>query len=541
MILIASGAYLQGEFASEVGLLPPSFLPIGNKRLYEYQVEFMAVRDSAESDIYISIPVSYQLDQFDEKRLSELNTKIIKVPDGLSLGDSLLYCWNATGKHHDSLTLLHGDTLFMNAYFQGKDEISVHANRGFYKRATLGAGFRTLEKVHDSWSNDCDQVISGYFRFSSPLFFMKSLVESKSDFVQAIVRYHQEKRVSLTSEGDWLDFGHINSFYHSRTQMTTQRAFNELTITKRLVFKASKNKSKKIYAEGSWFSNLPLPLRIYTPALLDLKKGDEEFNAASYQVEYLYLPPLSDIFVFSRLAKGCWQTIFKAISEMLQDFKRYKPNNIEEEFLNQIDTLYLPKTLNRLKEFSEQSGFDIDCQKFTVESGESYTLIEIAHLSSEHIGLATKDDISILHGDLCFSNLLFDNRVEAVKCIDPRGMTPDGQLSLFGDRRYDLAKLYHSVIGLYDMIIAGRYVARVVSDNECKIEFSLSQTLHEEVTSCFRREILEKSGYKEKEILAITVHLFLSMLPLHADHPQRQRAFLSNALRLFNQLRDIKQ
>ena len=35
---------------------------------------------------------------------------------------------------------------------------------------------------------------------------------------------------------------------------------------------------------------------------------------------------------------------------------------------------------------------------------------------------------------------------------------------------------------------------------------------------------------------AIVVLLFLSMLPLHDDRPERQRAFLANALRLFRDL-----
>jgi hypothetical protein len=38
----------------------------------------------------------------------------------------------------------------------------------------------------------------------------------------------------------------------------------------------------------------------------------------------------------------------------------------------------------------------------------------------------------------------------------------------------------------------------------------------------------------DTEIIAIVVHLFLSMLPLHSDRPDRQRAFLANALRLFH-------
>jgi hypothetical protein len=39
-----------------------------------------------------------------------------------------------------------------------------------------------------------------------------------------------------------------------------------------------------------------------------------------------------------------------------------------------------------------------------------------------------------------------------------------------------------------------------------------------------------------QEVMAVTASLFLSMLPLHADRPKRQRALLANGLRLFQAL-----
>ncbi|QKI89780.1 hypothetical protein [Thiomicrorhabdus xiamenensis] len=538
MILIASGAYLQGEFASEVGLLPPSFLPIGNQRLYEYQVQLLKEWNESAEDLYLSVPSSYEIDVYDQGRLAALGVQVLEVPDGLSLSDSLLYCWNATAKHHNELTILHGDTLFINGVFNGGDAISVHPNRGFYKRATLGQEVRSLELVHDEWSNDCDQVVSGFFRFENPLFFMKSLVESRSDFVQAIVSYHQEYPVELITNGDWLDFGHINSFYHSRTRMTTQRAFNDLNIGLRSVSKTSKKRSKKIYAEGSWFANLPLPLRLYTPALLGLDMGGKGYRNANYQLEYLYQLPLSDLFVFSRIAKGCWQTIFNCLSSMLSDFSRFRPEEVEQTTLDEINSLYLPKTIDRLEEYARQSAFDIQAPVCFVGE-DAYSLVEVAKLSSNYIQPATERDVAIVHGDLCFSNILFDSRVEAVKCIDPRGITPSGKLSLYGDRRYDLAKLYHSVVGLYDLIIAGHFSLQKNKNMDFEISFSKNQKLHLEMIDSFREMVLKPQGYDEKEILGITVHLFLSMLPLHADRPERQQAFIANALRLFKLLREL--
>ena len=41
MILITSGAYIHQDLVSEIGLLPPSFLPLANRRLYEYQLKLL--------------------------------------------------------------------------------------------------------------------------------------------------------------------------------------------------------------------------------------------------------------------------------------------------------------------------------------------------------------------------------------------------------------------------------------------------------------------------------------------------------------------
>lgn len=36
--LIMSGGYIGTDMVAEFGMLPPAFLPVGNTRLYEYQI-----------------------------------------------------------------------------------------------------------------------------------------------------------------------------------------------------------------------------------------------------------------------------------------------------------------------------------------------------------------------------------------------------------------------------------------------------------------------------------------------------------------------
>jgi len=92
---------------------------------------------------------------------------------------------------------------------------------------------------------------------------------------------------------------------------------------------------------------------------------------------------------------------------------------------------------------------------------------------------------------------------------------------------------------LYDFIIAGRFNYQNESQAP-DLEIQQNVTGFSKIVNSFNDLVLKPSGYSEKEILAITIHLFLSMLPLHSDRPERQRAFIGNAIRLYKLLKEIK-
>jgi hypothetical protein len=517
LILIASAAYVDQDLSAEVGLIPPSFLPIGNKRLYEHQIAMFL---DEEDDIYLSLPASFVLDESDLARINELGANVLFVPDNISLGESILYSWNATGKSYANLKILHGDTLFLDSEIVANDFVSISVNNGAYQRAAVEYdGAFNLTQLEQRWVNDSCYVLSGLFGFKSPQFLMKCIIESKNDFVSSLVKYILNYPLNCRQLDKWLDFGHLNSFFSSRTTMTTQRVFNDLKITKRSVIKKSQD-ILKMQAESHWFECLPGSLHIYLPALLQPYR--EQDNNASYAIEYLYLLPLSDLFVFGNHSMVTWKQIFSSANEILNEFKLARGSINETVDASSFEQLYLTKTLQRLDEYRVQSDLEIE------------ELLFIVKQSSEYISAATDAFCSIVHGDFCFSNLLYDSRTQSLKLIDPRGFDANKNLTVLGDRRYDLAKLFHSAIGCYDLIIAGRYFIK-----DDAIEFYDRDRL-ERVERAFD-EVFCKEGslISKHELIAINVHLFLSMLPLHHDRPERQLAMVLNAKRLFNKLNSM--
>ena len=139
-----------------------------------------------------------------------------------------------------------------------------------------------------------------------------------------------------------------------------------------------------------------------------------------------------------------------------------------------------------------------------------------------------------MHGDLCFSNILLDNRSNSIKIIDPRGSL--GNLDLrgnnnMGDYGYDVAKLGHSLIGNYDFIVTGFYDLKC-DLNDYIFDFKLAKHVSDDLITNFY-DHAEKLGLNKTFVKSAITNLFLSMLPLHKESIERQYAFLINAYKFY--------
>ncbi|MEO7363254.1 MAG: hypothetical protein ABI120_23170, partial [Gemmatimonadaceae bacterium] len=136
---------------------------------------------------------------------------------------------------------------------------------------------------------------------------------------------------------------------------------------------------------------------------------------------------------------------------------------------------------------------------------------------------------TIVHGDLCLSNILYDLRARICKLIDPRGSF--GTVGVYGDPRYDVAKLYHSVHGLYDFIVNDLF--RVSIDGTV-VDLSIrAGTGHRAIEARFERVFF--ADFDQRDILLMSALLFASMPALHYDYPQRQLAMYVRSLQLLHE------
>jgi hypothetical protein len=527
-IIVTSAAYLDPQLEAEFGRIPPAFLPLAGQRLYRHQFNSLS---NVKARLILSIPEDFFLSNEDTDALYSIGVELIRVPLGLTLGQSIVHVINMGACAGGAISILHGDTLLTGVDFSLNDYVAIGKPVDGYQWGQVIEDSGTIAKPIQEKDNyvDLDSIYSltGWFSFASGFALVQAITRSAGNFFDSLFSYSNEHKLTPFVAEDWFDFGHADTYYQSRRRLTTQRAFNELQISKRIVTKSSQN-FKKIEAEADWFRHIPSKLRLHTPAFLDQQINDGKTN---YSLEYLYLPTLSDLLVFGRLSLGAWEQIFAAVDEVLLILRSIEA---PPDALERVGGLYTEKTLERLREYEKVTGVDLSAPcRFNGSWLPSIT--DIVLIAAKAIPTAPREMLSLVHGDLCFSNLLYDHRADLIRVIDPRGLDAHGHSFQYGDIRYDVAKLYHSIVGRYDHILAGHYS---ISQNGA-LDFSLNLPVDDAVTTIERRFL--NRGFAglcadDAKSLPICILLFLSMLPLHEDRPDRQSAFLANALRLFKRL-----
>ena len=505
--LITSASYAVDELAAEFGRLPSAFLPVGHQRLYEAQIALL------KAPILLTLPASFRVPGSDRERLDRAGVTVLEVPDGLRLGESVLYALDMIGHVDDAVTILHGDTVIKDLP-AGFDVVAVGEAPDAY---AWGA-------ADDEDQAAGNAVLAGYFAFADGLAFRRALAASNGDFVAAVHEYGHQRPLERTVVNSWFDCGHLQTYYRSRCSIRTNRAFNRLEMTYQKVEKRSFD-TQKIAAEAAWYEDLPAPLRLFTPAFLG--RCGEPGQEAGYAIEYLPSPSLHELFVFGDLGNAGWRNIFAACFEFM---RACRDAGAPAGLAPPLGALTRDKTSGRLDAYLRSSGIPASCE-WRYRGRLLPPLAEIARLASDAIDVERRDMLGVMHGDLCFTNAFYDFRSRRIRAIDPRGRI-NATNGIHGDLRYDLAKLNHSVNGYYDFILAGRYHCQGFADRDLSLDFPTDAGL-ERISALAREFELGGCRLGDRETTAITIHLFLSMLPLHSDDPARQQAFLANALRLF--------
>lgn len=270
------------------------------------------------------------------------------------------------------------------------------------------------------------------------------------------------------------------------------------------------------------------------PRLLDYMSTGN----SNYWMELeLYSYPNLGSYLLGERTIDSWSNLFSRLNDILSEWSSVYPYEgmfQQEELPAYTQDMYIDKTEREFRNFVD-GWSDKFPNMFSSESLEingtiykNFSVIwkEIRAYIQQHMLSYTP---TLIHGDCCFSNILYGQEKNIIRFIDPRGSF--GKKGVYGDIRYDVAKLYHSVDGLYEAYITDNFTVRNVEKNRHIL--ITSELISSDIKSQFESVFFPK--YSKKEIKILQGCIFIGMCARHYDSLTRQHAMYLTGVRLLNE------
>ncbi|MCM1498987.1 MAG: aminoglycoside phosphotransferase family protein [Clostridium sp.] len=386
------------------------------------------------------------------------------------------------------------------------------------------------------------KLFVGVFKVSNLEYLSECLLEALSEpeehidsFYMAIKEYSKKYPFHVLQTDKWLDIGHQDKYYHSTLEVKA-REFNYISIDKdRGILKKKSDDRDKFIGEIKWYLKLPSDVEYVCPRLFGFSTSYE--NPYVFMEYYAY-HTIHELYLYGDLTSNQWYDIFKRIRFVCDDFKRYTVK--DARIVDALEEMYLNKTLQRFDMLRDDKRFHAFFERsICVNENRYISLNRVVQKLRENIPkmLYDIDVFNIIHGDLCFSNIMIDSNLTFIKVIDPRGRF--GQFDIYGDPRYELAKLFHSVDGKYDYIIKDLFEMTYSFENLTIKYQILEQKRDYDICHIFKEVFQKEIGKNESKIELIEALLFLSMIPLHKESLNHQMVMLATGLDVLNRVINI--
>lgn len=275
------------------------------------------------------------------------------------------------------------------------------------------------------------------------------------------------------------------------TSYYNSRYFNKVLRFGDIVIKSSDN-IEKIKSEYDYYYYLPNSHKRFfvQPFDLEIKNG-----IASYKMDFVNYKNIAEYSQTNKLLPAD----LNAILSTIDSFKSIYKKTSKEKVYDQSKYLVIEKTKNRIKDNSEyQDLFKRICKAFDNLYQDRETF-----------------NVTISHGDLCFSNMLWSGESKIVKFVDPRGAKKKSDIYM--DEYYDLSKIRHSLVNGYENVIYSQ-----------DIEYS-------QLYETFEEYLLDKK-VSLKLLKVYEASLFLSMVPLHIDSQKNIKSFINISNKLLEEI-----
>jgi len=298
------------------------------------------------------------------------------------------------------------------------------------------------------------------------------------------------------------------------------RSFNKVDIdAERGVVRKSSTDVEKLKNEILFYVDAPEEVKRLMPKLY---RYSEDFSW--YDMEYLEWTTLTELANKRELSSEEWASIFFSISEAYMSFNE----NLKDTDFSYLYGIFIGKALKRAQGLDNKELKNIFFNGCILNGVARRSLAALLIAQMGVLFKVTKE-VSLLHGDFCFSNILISEDLKRIKILDPRGGFDEP--SIYGPKAYDIAKLSQSTYSWYDKIVEGHYQL-LRSDNGYELAL-LGEDWTIDARIAFD-PMLETFDLTENDA-KILAGLMLAGTPgLHLDDPERAISLALNAVLLLS-------
>jgi len=310
------------------------------------------------------------------------------------------------------------------------------------------------------------------------------------------------------------------------------RHYNSFDInkTKGIITKISSN--EKLRDEIEYYKSITDNNSIYFPRYMGSNYDGENY---ALDLEYYCYKNLGDFMIYEPFDLRFWEKTSESIQDMMESFSQ---NSKTGNYNSLVDSMYVNKTEHYYKELVDGFKLFTSMSKF-----DTVYFNGVAYLNFENIWDDVKkkvesfdelDSLGMIHGDFCFSNILCGVsekiNVPVLRCVDPRGSF--GEQGIYGDRRYDLAKLMHSYQGGYEYIIYDEFkIEKNGWPGAMRFDSSFSNQNLNKIEDVFK----SNSYFYTPEIKLLQGLIFIGMCSRHYDSLDRQTLMYLQGIKFLNE------
>ncbi len=327
--------------------------------------------------------------------------------------------------------------------------------------------------------------VAGFFLFTE-----KSKVNKVPESGE-LVRWMSEQPIDFKTVGigGTKEFGLIEEY--EKLEQSKCRPFNKITIEGDCIIKEPVDSQGKKLAvrEKAWYEKA---------RLLNIPELPKIYETNPLKMEYINGKNIYECDFDYETKKTILTSLVSALKSL------HNSDSVPADTFS-IEEAYYNKTIARLSTIQDLVPFARD--KEIVVNGKRcrnvyYYKNELkAKLDDLKINC---DKFAFIHGDCTFSNLMVREDNSPV-LIDPRGYF--GFTELYGDVRYDWAKLYYSVVGNYDKFNLKKFRLEIGDSAEEGVKLDIESNNWEQLEAVF----FELTGADEYEIKLLHAVIWLSL------------------------------